>query len=199
MANDQVLTKEAILDAAEQVLRRYGPDKTSVVDIAKALQVSHGTLYRHFPSKTALREAVTERWLQQSVAEPLSAIIEKQHSDADEALHMWLKTLIEIKRSASLNDPEMFAMYAAVTLDATAIIAEHIDSLTGQIEVLLERGKVSGAFRYDQPADRLARAVFSATAKFHHPAHAAEWTGESADEEFGSLWKLLLSGLASSK
>lgn len=57
------LTRETILDAAEQVLRRYGPEKTSVIDIAKFLQVSHGTLYLHFPSKAALREAVTERWL----------------------------------------------------------------------------------------------------------------------------------------
>ncbi|MGV2788298.1 TetR family transcriptional regulator, partial [Clostridium perfringens] len=70
MSHDQPLTKEAILDAAEQTLRRYGPDKTSVVDVAKALQVSHGSLYRHFPSKAALREAVTERWLQR-IADPL--------------------------------------------------------------------------------------------------------------------------------
>ncbi|MFF2092315.1 TetR family transcriptional regulator [Paenibacillus sp. NPDC058174] len=198
MANEQVLTKEAILDAAEQVLRRYGPDKTSVVDIAKALQVSHGTLYRHFPSKTALREAVTDRWLQQSVAEPLKAIVEQQHSDTAESLHIWLKTLIRIKRGASRDDPEMFAMYAAVTLDATSIIQAHIDNLTGQIAALLERGKASGAFRYEQSADRLARAIFSATTKFHHPAHAAEWKAESADEEFDSLWKLLLSGLSAS-
>ncbi|MBW7457433.1 TetR/AcrR family transcriptional regulator, partial [Paenibacillus sepulcri] len=49
MINDLPLTKETILDAAEQVLRRFGPDKTSVVDVARALQVSHGTIYRHFP------------------------------------------------------------------------------------------------------------------------------------------------------
>ena len=73
MSHDQPLTKEAILDAAEQTLRRYGPDKTSVVDVAKALQVSHGSLYRHFPSKAALREAVTERWSRR-IADPLQKI-----------------------------------------------------------------------------------------------------------------------------
>ena len=49
--------------AAEDVLRRHGPAKANVVDIARALGVSHGTVYRHFPSKQALREAVTRRWL----------------------------------------------------------------------------------------------------------------------------------------
>jgi AcrR family transcriptional regulator len=50
-----VLTREDILSAAEEVLRRYGPAKTNVVDVARALNVSHGTVYRHFPSKAALR------------------------------------------------------------------------------------------------------------------------------------------------
>ncbi|WP_245950305.1 TetR/AcrR family transcriptional regulator [Calidifontibacter indicus] len=34
-----VLSREAILDAAEQVLRRHGPAKTTVVDVARALGV----------------------------------------------------------------------------------------------------------------------------------------------------------------
>jgi AcrR family transcriptional regulator len=56
MSNDSPLTKEKILEAAERVFRRFGPDKTSVVDMAKALGVSHGTLYRHFPSKAGSRK-----------------------------------------------------------------------------------------------------------------------------------------------
>ena len=52
-----------ILDAAEDVLRRFGPAKATVVDVARALGVSHGSVYRHFPSKAALRDAVAERWL----------------------------------------------------------------------------------------------------------------------------------------
>jgi len=38
------LTAEAILDAAEEALRRFGPAKTSVVDVARALDVSHGSV-----------------------------------------------------------------------------------------------------------------------------------------------------------
>ena len=87
MSHDQPLTKEAILDAAEQTLRRYGPDKTSVVDVAKALQVSHGSLYRHFPSKAALREAVTERWAAR-IADPLQKI-----ADGTEARHRSLAVM----------------------------------------------------------------------------------------------------------
>ncbi|HEY1384219.1 MAG TPA: TetR/AcrR family transcriptional regulator, partial [Dongiaceae bacterium] len=69
---DGVLTREKILEAAEDVLRRFGPSKTTVVDVARALGVSHGSVYRHFPSKAALREAVLERWLHR-ISDPLEA------------------------------------------------------------------------------------------------------------------------------
>ena len=60
---DEALTPDRILDAVEDVLRRYGPAKATVVDVPRALGVSHGNVYRHFPSNAALRDAVTERWL----------------------------------------------------------------------------------------------------------------------------------------
>ncbi|MFC7510822.1 TetR/AcrR family transcriptional regulator [Streptomyces thermocarboxydus] len=62
MAATETLTAERILEATE-VLRRHGPAKATVVDVARALGVSHGSVYRHFRTKAALREAVTKRWL----------------------------------------------------------------------------------------------------------------------------------------
>ncbi len=141
------LTRETILDAAEQVLRRFGPDKTSVVDIAKVLQVSHGTLYRHFASKASLREAVTERWLHKSIAEPLETIAANADGSAADRLRMWLETLIQAKRSYSLQDSEMFAMYAAVTLDAVEMITTHVNRLIEQIAQIVRRGIESKEFK----------------------------------------------------
>jgi len=71
--NESALTPDRILEAAEDVLRRFGPAKATVVDVARALGVSHGSVYRHFPSKAALRDAVTERWLAR-VSAPLAAV-----------------------------------------------------------------------------------------------------------------------------
>ena len=77
-------TPEEILDATEKVLRRHGPEKTNVVDVARALDVSHGTIYRHFSSKEALRNAATHRWLQR-VEQPLAAI-SREDGPAEERL-----------------------------------------------------------------------------------------------------------------
>ncbi|TPQ25368.1 TetR family transcriptional regulator, partial [Bradyrhizobium guangdongense] len=70
-----VLTPERILEVTEDVLRRYGLAKATVVDVARALDVSHGSVYRHFPSKASLREAVAKRWLDRIDA-PLRKIAE---------------------------------------------------------------------------------------------------------------------------
>src|SRR4029450_6736047 len=110
--NDAALTPDRILDAAEEVLRRYGPQKTTVVDVARALDVSHGTIYRHYPSKQALRDAVTRRWLHRVVV-PLQKITEER-GPAAARLRRWLDTLIAIKRRKVRDDPEMFATYHAL-------------------------------------------------------------------------------------
>lgn len=195
MANDLPLSKENILDAAEQVLRRYGPDKTSVVDVAKALQVSHGTLYRHFASKASLREAVTERWLHRSIAEPLAAIVNQTEGSSADRLYVWLTTLMHSKRGYAVDDSEMFAMYAAVTLDAVDMIAVHVELLVQQISQIVDQGMKTKEFKVGDPGET-ARAIFIATSRFHHPAHASEWSSEKVKEEFNLVWQLIKNGLA---
>src|SRR5512147_2958611 len=97
------LTAERILEASEDVLRRYGPAKTTVVDVARELGVSHGSVYRHFPSKAALRDAVAERWLA-SVSEPLAEVAGEEGS-APERLVRWLDLLVGAKQSRARDDP----------------------------------------------------------------------------------------------
>ncbi|CAG1001093.1 partial HTH-type transcriptional regulator MtrR, partial [Anaerolineae bacterium] len=93
---DTVLTPERILDTAEEVLRRFGPSKTTVVDVARALGVSHGSVYRHFESKAALRDAVTERWLGR-ISQPLAEIA-AESGPAPQRLRRWLDLLIDYKQ-----------------------------------------------------------------------------------------------------
>ncbi|MBP1965984.1 TetR family transcriptional regulator [Paenibacillus aceris] len=197
MANDQPLTKEAILEAAEQVLRRYGPEKTSVVDVAKALQVSHGTLYRHFPSKAALREAVTERWLLR-IAGPLQEKANQSGGSAAQRLRSWLQALIDSKRKSVIEDPEMFGMYSAVTLEAVDMITEHVQLLIQQMTHIIEAGVRTREFRSGQP-EAMAKAIFMATSRFHHPAYAYEWSSATIDQEFDLVWDLILTGIAGGK
>ena len=51
----------AILDAAERVFTQYGARRANVEDVARAAGVSRSTLYRAYPTKEALLQAVLDR------------------------------------------------------------------------------------------------------------------------------------------
>jgi AcrR family transcriptional regulator len=189
---DSVLTRERILEAAEDALRRYGPAKANVVDVARALGVSHGSVYRHFESKAALRDAVTDRWLAR-IGTPLEKIAAEDGPAADR-LHRWLVKLSKAKRKKTLDDPELFATYIALAGQAREVVDRHVDHLVGQIARILADGNESGEFVVDDP-DRTARAIFDATSRFHNPAFASQWSEPGLDEALESVVALLLGGL----
>jgi AcrR family transcriptional regulator len=187
------LTAAAILDTAEDVLRRFGPAKASVVDVARALDVSHGTVYRHFASKAALRDAVTQRWLAR-VSEPLEAIVVRR-GRASRKLHDWLVLLATTKQGMATGDPELFETFHELTLQSREVVAAHVDHLSGQLGRIVAQGMEDGEFAPGDPS-AVGRAVLHATAKFHHPAHAGEWGDPGLAEQLQAVYHLILNGLA---
>jgi AcrR family transcriptional regulator len=192
----ETLTSDRILEAAEEVLRRYGPAKANVVDVARALEVSHGSVYRHFPSKAALRDAVAERWLE-SISSPLGAIADEEGPALDR-LERWLDGLVHAKRRKALEDPELFATYIELAAGARDIVRAHVDTLVDQLGRIVEDGVAAGAFvAPDAPA--AARAAFDATSRFHNPAHAPEWSDPQIDSAYEGVRSLVLRGLAAQR
>jgi AcrR family transcriptional regulator len=190
--NDQALTPERILAAAEDVLRRFGPAKATVVDVARALGVSHGSVYRHFPSKAALRDAVTERWLAR-ISAPLAAVA-AEDGPAPERLRRWLELLVTAKQRMAREDPELFATYLKLAADSRGVVKAHVDELTGQLARIIADGVTRGELTAADPATA-GRAVFDATARFHNPTHAPEWSDPSIDAAYQGVRSLVLLGL----
>ncbi|WP_336318109.1 TetR family transcriptional regulator [Streptomyces lavendofoliae] len=188
------LTPDRVLEATEEVLRRYGPAKATVVDVARALGVSHGSVYRHFRTKAALREAVTERWLERAVRE--LAPFADGPGPAGERLTAWLSALFAAKRRKAGADPELFATYMVLIGESSRVVAEHVDHLVGQLARIVEDGHRQGEFAAPvTDAITTARAVFDATDRFHDPAHAADWSEPDIDAAFDAVVALLLRGL----
>ncbi|MFE9449473.1 TetR family transcriptional regulator [Streptomyces sp. NPDC006739] len=191
-ASSETLTAERILEATEEVLRRHGPAKATVVDVARALGVSHGSVYRHFRTKAALRDAVTKRWLDRTVRE--LAVIAAGDTDPEHRLRHWLRALFDAKRRKAGEDPELFATYLALADDDGAAVGEHLADLTGQLTGIIEAGVAAGGFTATDPATT-ARALFQATGRFHDPCHAREWERPGAEDDFAALVDLLIRGL----
>ena len=189
----ETLTAERILEATEEVLRRHGPAKATVVDVARALGVSHGSVYRHFRTKAALREAVTKRWLDRA-CEELAGIAA---GDGDPAVRLreWLTALFTAKRRKAGEDPELFATYLVLAGENGEAVGSHIADLTGQLTRIVRAGIDSGAFAPVADPRATARALFHATDRFHDPCHAREWVEPGVEDDFETVVELLVRAL----
>jgi AcrR family transcriptional regulator len=193
---DIPLTRDRILATAEDVIRRFGPAKATVVDVARALGVSHAAVYRHVATKAELRDLVVSRWVETTMP-PLRAIVARP-GPAPERLRRLVDALIAVKRRRAADDPELFAAYRTLAADAQSVVAAHVEALIGLVATVIRSGVKEGTFRTVDPVSA-ARAVLVATSKFHHPAHAAEWLVPAIDAAYDDVWQLLMDGLCAGK
>ncbi len=193
---DAPLTLERIVATAEDVVRRFGPAKATVVDVARALGVSHAAVYRHVATKAELRDLVVARWAEATMS-PLRAIADRP-GPAPQRLRQLIDALGAVKRRRAAEDPELFAAYRTLAADAKSVVAAHVDELVALAAIVIRAGVKDGTFRKIDPV-ATARAVLSATSRFHHPAHAAEWADPSTDKDYNNVWRLLMDGLRPAK
>jgi len=191
-----VLTRERILSAAEDVIRRFGPGKATVVDVARALGVSHAAVYRHVASKAELRQWVVSGWIEATMT-PLRAIAASA-GPAPRRLRRLFDTLAATKRRRASEDPELFAAYRTLAGDTQAVTGAHVDELVALAATIIRAGVKAGTFRRVDPV-AAGRAVLSATSRFHHPVHAGEWGKAGLEAEYDEVWKLLMKGLRAPK
>ncbi|WP_062836120.1 TetR/AcrR family transcriptional regulator [Paenibacillus amylolyticus] len=190
----EFLTKEQIISATQETIRRFGAAKTSVTDVAKLLGVSHGTIYRHYASKKELLEGVTEQWLKDEIITPLTSVTEDENNAREGIYHLkvYIETLIHLKRHYAESDPELFEMYARVTQESADLIRKHVEHLILHLSEIIRQNH---QFKFSDPKVT-ATAILHATARFHHPAHAYEWRSDAIDDEFAQVWLLVEHGLS---
>ena len=186
--------RRRILDAAEAVLRRHGPGKTGVVDVARELGQSHASVYRYFASKAELIDALAGRWLA-AVTDPLGAIAADPARPAADRLRAYLLALFHIKVRKVTLDPELFAVYQAITAAAHAVAADHLAALVAQVAAIIADGVAAGEFPADLDPARAARAVLAGSLRFHHPTLLASMGPTPADADALDVFDLLVAGL----
>ncbi len=185
--------RRRILDAAEAVLLRHGPSKTTVVDVAREIGQSHASLYRYFAGKSELVDALCERWLE-TVTAPLEPIAGGPGTASDR-LRRWLMALFEIKLRKVTADPEHFATYHAIAGEAHDVVARHMTWMIGQVESIIASGVQSGEFPPTTEPRRAAQTILNASIRFHHPALLAKPATPPTVEEAEDVFALLVDGL----
>jgi AcrR family transcriptional regulator len=148
---DAIRNRERVLEAAKAVFSAGGPD-ASLEAVARRAGVGIGTLYRHFPTREALFEAVYRREVQQ-----LSELAEQLKSDAPpvDALRRWLRSNVEFVATKK----GMLAALALTVHGSSELYAFSFDRLTKAVGALLDRAVAAGEIRADISPEDLLRAL----------------------------------------
>lgn len=97
------MIKAEVVGASQQLFKRYGYQKTTMEDIARAIGRGKSTLYYYYKSKEEIFEAIVLK----GIKELLNVIVEKvdKASTAEEKLKVYALTAYQvIKEKAVLND-----------------------------------------------------------------------------------------------
>jgi AcrR family transcriptional regulator len=146
---DAIRNRERVLQAAKTVFSEGGPE-ASLEAVARHAGVGIGTLYRHFPTREALFEAVYRREVEQLV--DLARDLNGKMSPV-EALRCWLRAGVEFMATKK----GMAAALALVVHSSSELVAYSLDRLTRAVGELLQRGVIAGEVRADLDPEDLLR------------------------------------------
>jgi AcrR family transcriptional regulator len=175
---------ERLLVEAGQAFAEHGAD-ASLDDIAKRAGVGNATLYRHFPNRETLLEAVYRDEISQlrDLAYTTAPAEDTGAAEAVEALTGWLRT--SIARSGAHNG--LKGLFALVLRDEGAELGSWCrETITSAAEFLLARAQRTGAIRPDLDALTLLRLVNAITI-------ASEQSG--GPEQADQMISLVIDGL----
>jgi AcrR family transcriptional regulator len=136
---------------AKQAFTRSGAD-ASLDDISTQAGVGAGTLYRHFPTRDALLEAVYKTEVEKLAAAEKKFAAEKTPI---EALRAWMLLFVDYIATKKIIAP---ALNAAVGGTSKVIEASH-EPVQGAMRALVERAVKSGQMRKDVNAVDLLKAL----------------------------------------
>ena len=148
---DSARNRQLLIDAAKAGFAEVGLN-VSLEEIARRAGVGIGTLYRHFPSREAVVEAVYRHEVEQ-LAEAVPELLKT--SPAGDALHRWMHLFVDYIATKRLIAPSL----AAAAGRSPTLYATSVELITGAISTLVKRAVASGDVRKDIDPTDLLRAL----------------------------------------
>jgi AcrR family transcriptional regulator len=191
--------KDAILDATDRLLARYGYRKMTVEDIAAEAGIGKGSIYLHFSSK----EEVVLSHIDRIVDRLRERLKEIARSDvtAAERLRLMLLTRVLFRFDSiqhytqSLND-----LLSVLRSSLLARRAQHFETEAQIFAEVLAAGRETGEFSFDNE-HATAHALLQATNGFLPYSLSTTELGarEEVEQRVSDVANLMLRGLLSRK
>ncbi len=152
---DAQRNRERLIEAAKAAFGDVGAD-VSLDEIARRAGVGIGTLYRHFPTRDAIVQAVYRREVRQlaGAAERLLAAMKP-----GEALHQWMRLFVDYIATKKV----IASALASIVGGVTDLYASSGAQITDAMSLLVARAAAAGDIRADVDPNDLLRALVGFT------------------------------------
>jgi AcrR family transcriptional regulator len=173
-------TRARIADAAERLFRTMGYQKTAVADIARECGMSPANVYRFFPSKSAINEAITQRLLG-----GLAAMVDEIAAGPGSAEERLRATMVEMHRrdiALFFAEKRLHDMVTAAMTEHWGVIERFIEHVLGVWAGLLREGIERGEFAGRDP-EATALTLKHLTMLWTHPVLIADCLGRGMEPE----------------
>jgi AcrR family transcriptional regulator len=164
-------TRARIMETADALFRRLGFAKTTVADIAAELGMSPANVYRFFPSKNAIVQAICQRCLGQLDEKVWS--VARSHAPAAERLERLVLQVLAYHMENLLDDQKVNDIVLVAMEESWQAIMAHKEVQRTAIELILRDGIESGEFDPVDPRETSALIMQSYVA-FCHPVLIAQ-------------------------
>ncbi len=168
-------THNLIVEVAERLFRQIGFQKTTVADIAGELHMSPANIYRFFPAKWEINEAVCTDLLGKIEAE--AEKIAASRSTATQRIRNLIGSVEKTHHKQYMFDRKLHDLIEAAIAENWAVMRRHNERMAAILEQIIASGMASGEFPLGD-ATLAARLVNTACLRFSHPRLIVEYEEE---------------------
>lgn len=172
--------RDQIVAAATEHFSRYGYEKTTVSDLAKAIGFSKAYIYKFFASKQVIGEMICTNCLREIETEVRAAVEEADRPP--EKLRRMFKAIVEASLRLFFQDRKLYDIAASAATErwqATRAYEERIQKL---LQDILQEGRQTGDFERKTPLDETAMAIYLVMRPYLNPLllqHSFDYTDEA--------------------
>jgi AcrR family transcriptional regulator len=172
--------RDQIVAAATEHFSRYGYEKTTVSDLAKAIGFSKAYIYKFFESKQAIGEMICAGCLSQIETEVRAAVAEAEHPP--EKLRRMFKALVESSLRLFFQDRKLFEIAASAATENWQAARAYDGRIRELLQDILQLGRQSGDFERKTPLDEALMAIHLVMRPYLNPLllqHGLDYTDQA--------------------
>ncbi|WP_454766783.1 TetR/AcrR family transcriptional regulator [Cupriavidus campinensis] len=185
--------RDQIVGAATEHFSRYGYEKTTVSDLAKAIGFSKAYIYKFFESKQAIGEMICANCLHE-----IEAVVSTALAEADsppDKLRRLFKTVTEASLRLFSRDRKLYEIAASAATERWQAVLAYEERIQKVLREVLQEGRETGDFERKTPLDETTAAIYLVMRPYMNPL-LLQYSFDHTESAPGLLSSLVLRSLS---